>query len=68
MKNISEVVDEEDMEPGALGSVMQKLIDLPIGGGEKVNLLQAWAVSVGAKVSGSQYQRVYVSGDDTTPF
>jgi len=64
MKSANEVLTADSFDPGKIGMVMDQLMALPINGGEKINILQAWSRAVGAKVSASQYNKVEASGLD----
>jgi hypothetical protein len=56
------IIPEELMYPAKVGEVMQFLIDAPIPGDTKEELLFGWARTVGVKLNSSQYAKVSKSG------
>lgn len=67
MKSGTDIIPEEFFDPTKKGDVLKWLMDFPIGGREKVDLLVSWAHAVGATINSSQYQQVYNSGVEGTP-
>lgn len=65
MKSGTDIIPEDLFEPEKIGDVMQFLIDFPIPGRDKVDLLIAWGHAVGTKLSSSRIAAVYNSGTDT---
>jgi hypothetical protein len=52
------------MFPNKLAEVLQFLKDAPIRGARKREILYGWQKAVGVKLTGSQYNAVYLSGID----
>ena len=65
MKSGTDIIPEELFDPTRIGDVMQFLIDFPIPGRDKVDLLISWGHAVGTKLSSSRIAVVYNSGTDT---
>jgi len=63
-KSPTGIIPERLMHAGAIAEVMRFLIELPVEGDDKVELLIGWARAVGQHVSSSQRQRVRASGVD----
>lgn len=63
-KSPTGIIPEELMRPMRRKDVMAFLIDLPVEGDEKVNLLVGWAKAVGVTVNSSQRATVRDSGVD----
>ena len=58
------VIPEDLMRPQALQSVMTLLVNLPIPGDDKEELLLGWAHAVGVKLNSAQRATVRDSGID----
>ena len=63
-KSPTGIIPEELMKPSQRGAVMAYLINLPVDGDDKVNLLVGWAKMVGVTVNASQRDTVRRSGID----
>lgn len=63
-KSPTGIIPEELMLPARRGQVMAFLINLPIEGDTKVELLIGWARAVGVTVNSSQRRTVRESGVD----
>ncbi len=64
MESPTGIIPEELMFPAKLEDVLVFLEQAPIRGQKKKELLLGWAKTVGVKLRGSQYFRVYRSGID----
>jgi hypothetical protein len=64
MESATGIVPEELMYPTKTAEVMKFLQDAPIKGHRKREIFFAWSRAVGVKLTGSQYNAVYLSGID----
>ncbi len=64
MKSVTDIIPEEDMEPGHVSQVLDFLKAAPLVGNEKERILIVWSHEVGAKVSAAQRAAVRNSGID----
>ncbi len=64
MESATGIIPEELMFPTKLAEVMAFLKAAPIRGARKREILFGWQRAVGVKLTGSQYNAVYLSGID----
>lgn len=63
-KSPTGIIPEELLFPAKRAAVMAYLINLPVDGDDKVDLLIGWAKAVGVTVNASQRDTVRQSGID----
>ncbi len=64
MESATGIISEDLMFPSKIAEVMQCLKDAPIKGHRKREIFFAWSRAVGVKLTGSQFNAVYLSGID----
>jgi len=64
MESATGIISEDLMFPSKIAEVMQFLKDAPIKGHRKREIFFAWSRAVGVKLTGSQFNAVYLSGID----
>ncbi len=64
MESATGIIPEELMLPTKLAEVLDFLKAAPIRGARKREILFGWQRAVGVKLTGSQYNAVYLSGID----